>query len=375
MLESGFVHFRVGVTGDRCLGFVALGHEAMGDLDLYVHNRAGVRVAWDERHDAHPFARLCVRGSEDLHVLVRSEHGAGEVGVLVMVDPPAAPPDLDDVLHVRTHGQFSGPRVPRASLTADATLPDAPRALELNVARLVALGYRREGTLYSGRFDTQPVEARETVLQAGECYVIAAAGGRGIDDLDLQVLRPGEEAIDDFLRDHQSDNHPIVRICPNATGPVRIEVRAAAGTGAWAMAVYRLAADSLAHVSEDIAGVARARTLELLAEGRRRQMRAIVGPDRYALAPGVRLRLPLTLRAGECYLLGAASSEAVPDMDLALLDGSHRLLAADTVAIGTARVFHCPTRTIHAHVEVNAEGGRGEVVFVAQQSSGGGASE
>lgn len=78
------------------------------------------------------------------------------------------------------------------------------------------------------------------VLHPGWCYKVIGLGGEGVEDLDLRVY--DHRAIL-RQRDTTQDPQPYIGqmrpICPSESGAYRIEVRAAAGAGPFAVQLYR----------------------------------------------------------------------------------------------------------------------------------------
>lgn len=356
---------RVHTARGGCLGFVAVGRENLQDIDLWVHNTAGVRLAQDLRDDAHPYVRVCPRANDELFVIVRAAQGAGEVGVLTVVDPPVVPPDLATVLGVRASGTFTGPRTPRAAIGDDPAAPDVTHALDRWIQRLNLLGYRQIGGAITGTLEMQRQQEHTVPLNAGACYAIVAAGDQNVEDLDLRVIAPTGNVLG---QDVATDSHPVVKICPAISGPHRVQVRMYAGAGRYALAT--LVMDPAIDLGDDVVGLARAHAFELAAQGRRHGMVLLSPPVRYAVVPGVVASIPVRLRAGRCYLFGAAPSETLSGLSLSLVDDHGAVLSSSTATRSPVRVFHCSQRSLRARVEVRPGGGRGEYVFVPLESRG-----
>jgi hypothetical protein len=365
---DGIRTLRVAIDRPQCLGFVALGRESLGDIDIDLRNASAVRINQDNRNNAHPYVRACGRAGDVFYVLVRGIRGAGEVVVVPIADPPIVPPDLDLVLGVRNTAGFTPPRTPRIAIGADPSNIDAAHALDRLLQRFTPLGYRRVGNAINGRLDSGHTDTSEVELQAGRCYAIVAAGGPGVDDLDLRLLSPTGRPI---AQDEATDNHPTLRTCPTISGTHDIQVRMYSGAGDYAIAI--LALDPPVELPPDMIGRERANTLELTAEGRRHGMTLMLPARRAGVVPGVPYTLPVDLRAGRCYLFGAAANELLAGLDLSLVDDHGAVVASDTATRDVAHVWHCPTRSQRARVEVRPATGRGEFGIVALESAHSGA--
>ncbi len=363
---EGLRTLRVRVDRDQCLGFVAVAHDTFGDIDIDLRNGAAVRINQDNRNNAHPYVRACARAGEVLYVILRAVRGAGEVAVLPIADPPLVPPDLDAVLGVRTTGGFTPPRTPRIAIGNDPATVDAGRSLDRMLGRFTSLGYSRVGQVITGRLDSGRQESREVQLLAGNCYAIVAAGGPGVEDLDLRLLSPAGRPVS---QDDATDNHPTMRTCPLTSGAHEIQVRMYSGAGDFAIAVLTL--DPPVVLPPDMIGRERANTLELAAEGRRHGMTLMRQPWRAGIAAGLPYAVPIELRAGRCYLFGAAANEQLGGLDVSLVDDHGVVVASDTATREVAHVWHCPTRSQRGRVEVRGAigGGRGEFGFVALEGA------
>lgn len=363
---EGLRTLRVRLDRDQCLGFVAVAHETFGDIDIDLRNGAAVRLSQDNRNDAHPYVRACGRAGEVLYVIVRAVRGAGEVAVLPIADPPLVRPDLDAVLGVRTTGEFTPPRTPRITIGNDPATVDAGRALDRLLGRFTTLGYNRVGSVIAGHLDPGREENRPVQLLAGHCYAIVAAGGPGVEDLDLRLLSPSGRPIS---QDDATDNHPTLRTCPVTSGAHDLQVRMYSGAGDFAVAVLTL--DPPVELPPDMAGRERANALELAAEGRRHGMVPMRPPWRAGLSAGRPYAVSIELHAGHCYLFGAAASESLGGLDVSLTDDHGTVVASDTATREVAHVWHCPARSLRGRIEVRgvAGGGQGEFGFVALEGA------
>lgn len=368
---TGFVRegaarsFDVDVARPQCLGFVAVGREGFTDLDLAVSNSAGVELARDDRRDAHPYARVCLAAPETLHVRVQATRGTGEASVLTLAEPPLVPPPLDEVLGVRPTSLFAGPRVPRAEVGRDPAAASAREFLERLAGRLASQGYRRAGVARSGSLEHQQTTQVALPLAQGRCYVVQGAGGDHVDDLDLRILSPARQPL---AQDVATDARPSLRICAPMSGEYTLDVRMFAGSGEWAVELLEISADVAHRIGDDVQGVERARALEVAGEAARRAMTPVGSALRGAAWAGTALPFPVTLRAGRCYVFGAAGDERVAALDLWLSDEEGAVLAADTNERERAVVYHCARRDRAVTANVRAQAGRGEYVFQAFES-------
>lgn len=349
----------------QCVGFVAVGREGLDDIDLAVSNQAGAELVRDDRRDAHPYVRVCLSSPGALYVRVTGARGNGEAAVLTLVDAPLVPPPLDDVLGVRPSSLFGGPRVARTEVGRDPAVLSASEHLARLTARLVELGYRRTGITRSGQLLHGQTRQNPVFLTAGRCYVIQGAGGDHVDDLDLRVLGPDGRSLG---QDVASDARPVVRSCPTSDGTHSIDLRMFAGSGEWAFEVLQVPSELRHNLGDDVVGVVRARALEVALEAARRHMVPMRDAIRGGPWLGGVLPFGVGLRAGRCYLFGAAADEAPGLLDLWLAGPDGAVLSADTNERERAMVYHCPRRDQRATVNVRVQGGHGEFVYQAFES-------
>ncbi len=313
-------------------------------------------IGWDEALDTIA-ARLSAIAAR----------GTGEVAVLPLAEPPVVPPPLDGVLDVRPTSLFAGPRVPRNNVGRDPAVIPATEAMRRLIARYQSLGYVPVGDVASGQLEHQGVARRPVRFEEGRCYLVMAVGGDRVEDLDLRVSSPQRRPI---VQDTGLDTRPIVRLCAGATGEHPAEVRMYAGAGEWALGVMEIPTPEGVALGDDVQGIERARALEVALEASRRAMEPMRPPLRGA-AWGVNTQpFPVRLRAGRCYVLGAAASETLAALDLWLADERGAVLASDTSERERATVFHCARRDGLATASVRVHGGRGEYVFQVFESRG-----
>ncbi len=366
-LREGTSHtLTVDLHEPRCVGFVAVGRPSFADINLTVSNVAGIAIGRDGREDAHPYVRYCPTTPSRVYVTVSAVHGTGEVGVMTLIDASAVAPALDDVLGVRPSAQMAGPRTPRASIGADPAQASAIESLRRTLARLPQDTYLPVGEIHSGTLPGQHSAVEPVALQAGHCYVVMAAGGPNVDDLDLVVGGPDRQALG---HDVGMDAHPSVRVCPWTNGQHPVEVRMFAGSGQWAMSVVEIRPSEPA-LPSDIVGVERARAMEIAGDAVRRGFTPMGPPLRGAPWGHAPMIYPIQLRAGRCYLMGAAASDVLTPIEAWLSDATGAVSAADTAERERAVIYHCADRDQRATVTVRAPNGRGEYVYEAFESMG-----
>ncbi len=357
--------FDATVSRPQCLGFVAVGREGLSDIDLVIVNGAGVEVARDDRRDAHPYARVCLTSADTLHVRAQATRGVGELSVLTIASPPLVSPPLDEVLGVRPTSLFAGPRAPRAEVGRDPAAVSATEFLDRLVTRHLEQGLTRVGEVRSGSLEHQQTTQTTVTLSEGRCYVVQGAGGDHVDDLDLRILSPTRIPL---AQDVGLDARPALRLCAPIAGEYTLDVRMFSGSGEWAVQTLEIPATVPHRLGEDVVGVERARALEIAGEAARRSLEPSADAVRGAAWMGPVVPFAVTLRAGRCYVFGAAGDERVAALDLWLADETGAVLAADTNERERAVVYHCARRDRSAVANVRAQAGRGEYVFQSFES-------
>jgi hypothetical protein len=103
-----------------------------------------------------------------------------------------------------------------------------------------AAGFVADGELIRGSVVQGARSDHLTVLRAGHCYRVVAAGGRGVEDMDLFLYDPQGVQTQ---QDPAQDRFPVLglqaEICPPQGGAYRLQVHMYKGGGPFAARVYR----------------------------------------------------------------------------------------------------------------------------------------
>ncbi|MEZ4393426.1 MAG: hypothetical protein R3A48_20250 [Polyangiales bacterium] len=363
---SGFIErgasrgFSIAVDRPQCVAFLGVSPQGVADLNLVVVDAAGTELARDERADAHPYARVCLRRPGELHVFATVSSGSGQVAVLTAVSPPLVPPPLDEALGGVPTGLVTGPRTPRGAIGADRSRPEAGVLLTRLLAPYAAQGWRPVGAPGEGALHHQEIARWTLLAEAGRCYLLQGVGGEGVDDLDLVVHAPDGSIV---AQDVALDSTPAVRFCPAASGAHGVEVRMYAGAGRWALRALEMPAPVDRAEVRDLDPVGRARHRELVLDAESRGMSSMGAALRGAPWGSLVTTAPLRVEAGRCYLVGAAADAAVAGLDLWIADPLGAVLASDTNERERAAVFHCARRDEALTVHVRTANARGTWVM------------
>jgi hypothetical protein len=127
---------------------------------------------------------------------------------------------------------------------SDLTMPipsgATPEQIVAIKAKKYAAGLVAEGAPIKGSVAQGGRSDHLAVLRAGHCYRIVAAGGAGVEDMDLFLYDP-EGVL--MQQDPAEDRFPVLglqaEICPPEGGAYRLQVHMYKGGGAFAARIYR----------------------------------------------------------------------------------------------------------------------------------------
>ncbi len=321
----------------ECIGFLAVGHRRVHDIDLVLMSEDGVVLAQDSNVDARPWVRFCGAPGLRLVVTALMYKGQGEIALIPFGNAPPQLPDLG-----RTVGgcfaTSGGTRTPTVRIGAPPPGPRLGEAITRTTRELEEMGYRPTGDEQRGELQEGFRDAKRVLLEGGTCYAVAAVGDENVTDIDLFIRTSTGMEVG---RDDSRRAEAVVRICPPRSGELVAEIRMYGGGGAYALITERLDEPQVV-LPLGVEGNARGRYLEV---ARRFESRGL-GPRPLSwgmLTPGQVLSVPVELEAGHCYALSAVTADeaADGDLDLMLLDEEGALLSWD-LGRGTApMLFYC----------------------------------
>lgn len=102
-----------------------------------------------------------------------------------------------------------------------------PRYVAVHNA-MTAMGLSQTGAISEGSLDEGGETRLEVELQGGQCYTFMALGGRGTDDMGVQVLSEGG---DELGRDLTHDRQAAAQACPSRDGVYQVVVTMVDGSG------------------------------------------------------------------------------------------------------------------------------------------------
>jgi hypothetical protein len=351
---------RVRVDRAQCLGFVAVGPAALRKVALRVHDASGVLLG-EHNDDAHPYVRLCVRQESRITLVVRAIEGQGQVALLLLAQPPLVAPDLDRALGERHNGGLTGPRTPRAAVGADPTIESATDIIDRHRARVGSLGYRPLSSPFVTTIDRSASLDRTFEFEEGRCYGVLIASEGNSESLTVELRDPDGHPL---IAQRSLDRDPLTRGCLSRSGTYTLRLTA---REEMRVAVQSLVLDDRLALPDDVVGEVRAGVLELHGEALTRSLTRVKLIERVA-SVGAPLVQSLSIDAGQCVLVGAATSGAGVELSLNELNGA--LIASDTGASATPRIWHCATQPQRLRLTARPMAARGEFALVVFSDEG-----
>jgi hypothetical protein len=326
---------------DGCFGVLAFGHRQVHRLGLTVFAPSGRVLARDSGRDAHAYARFCGQADRPFVVEVKMLDGEGELHLVPLWN---APPTVDALEPAMLACMHAG--TPRPSPMDVGPEPEGP-PIEIELAsvsaRLAALGYAPVGDALMGDMPEQSQQARRILLEGGHCYALAGVGEPAVEDIDLRLLAIKDQPIL-VSTDTTRRRNAVVKVCPTETTMFVLDVRMFRGGGGYAIQAFGLneAPGKTPAGIDPETRIPFAEMTALLAE------RGLT-PEPLAwgmVRPGATHEVPIRLRGGSCYAIGAiAAAETYGgDLDLSIVDGRGSLRAADVGPNAHPVVYDCPER-------------------------------
>jgi len=273
-----------------------------------------------------------------------------------------------------------------------------------------AVGMSQWGPAQTGNLRAGGRRTFDFVLPAGSCYKFISVGDADVRDLDLYVSRSGQQVA----RDTATDNFPVASYCATQESRVSVEVRAVAGRGEFAFAIYQGAGQNpaLTQVSNPAqnpallgpqgqpqpqqgqvnvqvqVGIAPAptpapgpaplpqdplaRRLLQLASNFAPGARMVGQIKRGAASRGDSVNYSYTLVPGHCYTVVVAGAPSATDIDLYLFDPNRRRVTSDRDRNNFPHISHCASLPAAYRIEVKMYRGDGPFALAVFDAQGGG---
>ena len=258
------------LAAGHCYTVLGVGGPGVVDLDLFLFDPTGRRVASDLETNNTPRMSYCASFAGTYRIEVKVKRGAGEAGVRVFVPAgtvrPAAPPPARVVQPPPPPPSGSDndedypppppampppgppppamppPGPPARAVPPPPAPPSAPApgdALSASVDGIASTrfgGGFRVGEILRGLAMNEDGRADWYVtLEAGRCYNFVGAGGPGVRELSLYLWFPtGRRAT------QERANQPIATMmfCSPMAGPYHVQAKVTEGRGEFRVGIY-----------------------------------------------------------------------------------------------------------------------------------------
>lgn len=326
---------------DGCFGVLAFGHRQVHRLGLTFYAPSGRVLARDSGQDAHAYAQICGAAGRPVIAEVRMLDGEGEVHVVPLWNAPASIAGIDLAIQACMHA--GTPRPSPMDVGPEPQGPPLESELASVATQLEVLGYAPVGQALLGTLPEQSQHARRVLLEGGHCYALAAIGEPSVEDIDLRLLVIKDQPIL-VAGDTTRRRNAIVKSCPPETGVYLLDVRMFRGGGGYAVQAFGLS-EPKTPPPPGIGPETRIPFAEMTARLAQRGMT----PEPLVwgiVRPGTGHEVPVRLRGGACYAIGAIATADAPfgDLDLSLIDERGVMRAADVGPSPHPVVFDCPQR-------------------------------
>ena len=344
-LEGEGVGIAVDLENGRCTTWIALAGGGLRDLRARLFDGDGRELAVDEARGEGALLHVCPPPHPAVtspHYLeLRASEGSGAIVLGAFVSNLGAGDGFEELFE-----GIVSPPVPFQDV--EAALVDVRQAMRDR-------GMDVDGEPEFRRMGEGQGFRRTVQLAAERCYVVAARGGEGIEDLDLFLYdaRGAEVA-----RDIGPTADARLEHCPPTPGPATLELRAFQGSGAAGVMVFSGPEVDPGLPEPD--AVQEAAPLAVLAtEIDALVARGFVDPlylvQDGVLGPGETRTHEVVLGPG-CGLVVGAGGPGELDLDLYLVDSEGNPVDVDTRVQRTARVGACPEEQRAYRVTVKAYG-------------------
>ena len=205
------------LEGGKCYAILAVGDNGVRDLDLVLLDSRNNEVDRDVEQNPRPVVRVCPTNTGSYTMHLRMFDGQGHFVYAAYRWPRGTrgPFGLRGLMYVRLAEMTE-------LLSVDQYTPDS------------------DFTPAQGTFRTQgEAHSHEIQLAANRCYSVLVVGGDGVDDIDAQLLNGRTQLASDSSR----NAFPNVRYCTQQAGTFTLQVRSAAGQGAYYYQLFTRAND------------------------------------------------------------------------------------------------------------------------------------
>ncbi len=214
--------FLVSLAAGACYTLVGAGGFGVRDVDMFLFDPAGKRVALDRRYDAYTHIVYCAPFAGSYRIELKVKRGEGEVAFQVFqgnaraVAPETPPPP---------------PAMPPPVVAAPARAND-PLAEQV---RSFGGGMRQFGPLLSGMGGRGEGQDFFINLEGGHCYTIITVAAPSMPRIYTYLWSPLNKRV---ASDRSSSNVSRLVCCATMPGPYHFQAKPAEGAGEFRVGVF-----------------------------------------------------------------------------------------------------------------------------------------
>ena len=200
-----------------------------------------------------------------------------------------------------------------------------------DLAITVATGGEPVGSIVSGSLTEGASYYEDVLIDADRCYAFLAVGETTAEDIDLHLYSQGVELGSDV----EEDPTPSVFWCNAHLTEVNLEVRMYTGAGRFVLEVFAFdePSDNVDPILSD--------NLEILSSQFAAGFVPALSPIANSSIAGETQTYDVQLVPGRCYVVLAASSRSLEDLDLYLISPTGQLVDFDDNTEGDPVLRYC----------------------------------
>lgn len=365
-VASGFLTERQSVThgidvpAGACVSLVAFTSPAISDLDARVYDADGELLVEDVEPDAHPTVQLCADQERRVFHVAQAFEGEGAYVLAMFTGDRRA---MDAIARI------VGGR-PGTAVSTRERSSDAERRLSELRASLARRGFAPTADALRVAFSAGGSASVPVSVSVDRCYTFAAIADGDSAALDLRVYDADGELL---AYDVRPERDASVQLCPNVSGPLRLDLRT---TQPGAALVLSLAADASSFggsntlwLGERAASTVSPAPIEQRIASARARLSAlgyqtIASSNPVVFVMSESRESPIPLEPNRCTALASIAGRGVGRITLAAFDDGGELLARGAAADDAVIAVLCPPSRERVLARQRVEVGGGEVALL-----------
>lgn len=364
LTERQSVTHAIDVPPGTCVSIVSYASPAISDLDARAYDGDGELLVEDVEPDSHPTVQLCGDEARRVFHVVQAFEGEGAYTIALFSGERRAMEAIARVV---------GGRPGTAVSTRSEASTAERRASELR-ASLQRRGFAPVGDAARVSIAAASAVSIPLVVSADRCYTLAATADEEAS-VDLRVYDSDGELL---AFDTLAERDAAVQLCPNASGPLRLEVRGASA-GSAVIATYAADAASFGGSNTLWLGDRTSIAVSPMAlDARVQSLRprwssagyigaASIAPVAFAASES--RETALVLEPGRCTLIASVAGRGVGRTALSIFDEAGELLARGAWWDASATAVVCSAQRERVLARQRVEVGVGEVGLAVAPSS------